>query len=365
MDRLRLPEVEIPENDPFKKDGLDREPCADLLKSLAQRYAKSGGVIMLNGKWGTGKTTFVKMLIQKLKNEGWKPLYFNAWQYDYLNDSLVAIMSAIKGLSPNSQKWEMVKTYLPKLLSVGFSIFNINLNAVEDIAKVVSNIVNKQLNGIDEFESQKETFEEFRNALKEYIDESTQEEKPVMFFVDELDRCSPRFAVNVLERIKHLFDIPNVIFILSINKEQIIYSIQGYFGSANMDANNYMKRFVDLEFNLPQPKSEKLFQLLWTIYQMDDLFAYMLNMKGFDLDTDINSFKKIYVSLIDSNNLEVRTLDKIFAHTNLAIDISNKHQYIYPDVFFLLSFYRTVEYEFYDKLACQKYKVQDLLTIVR
>ena len=62
-------------------------------------------------------------------------------------------------------------------------------------------------------------------------------EYPVIFFVDELDRCNPRYAVAVLERIKHLFEIPNIIFVLAINKKELSNAIQGYYGSSKIDSN--------------------------------------------------------------------------------------------------------------------------------
>ncbi|NDI77146.1 MULTISPECIES: P-loop NTPase fold protein [Psychrilyobacter] len=37
--------------------------------------------------------------------------------------------------------------------------------------------------------------------------------KPKVILVDELDRCRLDFAITVLETIKHMFDINNIIFI--------------------------------------------------------------------------------------------------------------------------------------------------------
>lgn len=72
-------------------------------------------------------------------------------------------------------------------------------------------------------------------------------EKPVVFFIDELDRCRPDYSVKVLERIKHLFDLPNIIFVLSVNKKQLGHAIQGFYGTSSLDADDYLRRFIDLE----------------------------------------------------------------------------------------------------------------------
>jgi hypothetical protein len=72
--------------------------------------------------------------------------------------------------------------------------------------------------------------------------------KPFVIFVDELDRCRPLYAIELLERIKHLFGINNLIFVLSIDKEQLGLSIQSQYGQ--IDTDNYLRRFIDLEFRL-------------------------------------------------------------------------------------------------------------------
>ena len=95
---------------------------------------------------------------------------------------------------------------------------------------------------------------------------------PLVFIIDELDRCNPHIAVKVLERVKQLFDIPNIVFVLPISKKQFEYSIQGYYGSDKIDATNYLRRFIDLECELPTPDSESMCQLLYDHYHFDDFF---------------------------------------------------------------------------------------------
>ena len=67
MLRNRLPEVEIPDENPFQYDKLKREPCANTFLSILRMYSATGCVVALTGVWGSGKTTFIKMLMQKMK----------------------------------------------------------------------------------------------------------------------------------------------------------------------------------------------------------------------------------------------------------------------------------------------------------
>jgi KAP family P-loop domain len=73
---------------------------------------------------------------------------------------------------------------------------------------------------------------------------------PLLIIVDELDRCRPNFAIEMLEVIKHLFDVENVVFILAYDGHQLACSTQSLYGQ-NFDGKTYLQRFFNLEFNLP------------------------------------------------------------------------------------------------------------------
>jgi predicted KAP-like P-loop ATPase len=64
-----------------------------------------------------------------------------------------------------------------------------------------------------------------------------------VFVIDELDRCRPPFAPEVLENIKHLFSVPNIVFILSMNRSQIEESIRCEYGT-QVHASKYLQKFV-------------------------------------------------------------------------------------------------------------------------
>ena len=91
---------------------------------------------------------------------------------------------------------------------------------------------------LEKYSEQKATLDDFKKNIQTFVADNAGEH-PVIFFVDELDRCNPHYAVAVLERIKHLFEIPNIIFVLAINKKELSNAIQGYYGSSKIDSNEY------------------------------------------------------------------------------------------------------------------------------
>ena len=366
MLRNRLPEIDVPEDNPFVNDKLNRESCVNTFCSMIRLYSTTGCVIALDGEWGTGKTTFVKMLMQIL-NKGGHPLYFNAWENDYVSDPLIALLAELKDLSPHSKKWDNVIASGGKILTciASSAVKNVVKNKLGIDSDVVASGIDEASkilkDGIDDFSKQKATFDEFRKALQEYIADNTTEEFPVVFFIDELDRCSPKFAVLVLERIKHLFDIPNVIFVLSVNKKQLGYAIQGYYGSSNIDASNYLRRFIDIEYSLPQPKGEKFCQYLYETYKFDEIFNSKERKLNYNFRSDGEDFKKMATILISSTNLDLRTTDKIFAHTRLALMSFGNNNFIIPDVFFQLCYLKITNPSLYRNILNEKFTAQDLL----
>src|SRR5690606_38307585 len=95
--------------------------------------------------------------------------------------------------------------------------------------KGISDVSPKHIleNDIKNYKNKKDAIKEFKSVLESFIEQNAQDSEKnanIIFFVDELDRCRPNYAVKLLEIIKHLFTVPNIIFVLSIDKEQLGYA---------------------------------------------------------------------------------------------------------------------------------------------
>jgi hypothetical protein len=89
----------------------------------------------------------------------------------------------------------------------------------------------------------------FRDALKALTGEGENARK-IVFIIDELDRCRPDYALNLLEIIKHFFTVPNVHFVLGVNLKELENSVKARYG-ANITADKYLQKFVSLTMTLP------------------------------------------------------------------------------------------------------------------
>src|SRR5438309_5535791 len=94
----KLPDIEIPLDDPFANDKLQRRESGEILSRFLQAVP-TPYVLAIDAQWGQGKTTFLRMWKQLLQNDGFPVHYFNAWEADYESDPMVALMGEIRSFT--------------------------------------------------------------------------------------------------------------------------------------------------------------------------------------------------------------------------------------------------------------------------
>lgn len=243
-----MEEIKIPKKNPFEFDLLDRKPHIKTLTNFVKDIANPT-VIAINGRWGDGKTTFVKMWQQYLEDEDIESIYFNAWENDLYDDAFSAIFGEISShlgfdLSGNDNDiGEKVDHIIKRGIIGSVKFFSAGTINIDDEVKAYKQEF------IGEYTEFKKNMVKFKSALLEKTKEQGRG-KNIIFFIDELDRCRPPFAIEILEKIKHIFNIDNIVFVLSINMDQLQHSVQAVYGPG-IDAKGYLSRFIDLHVELP------------------------------------------------------------------------------------------------------------------
>jgi hypothetical protein len=316
--------IQASEDMPFGTDMLKRKKFADFLTQVATKYS-SGFVMAINGTWGTGKTVLMHQWMADLKKKGYRVTLFNAWDNDYFGEPTLAILSQFKDLFDENHK-------LPeKVVAVWKTLQKVPQAVIKGLAyKQAENIVGdaalkqitddyKSNNEIDShykesdignYLTQRIDFINYKSALIRFAQGVYDEEqKPIVFIIDELDRCKPSYAVEVLEKIKHLFNIPNIVFCVAVDREQLINSIKGYYGSHNFNAEEYLRRFFDVDLDLPPIEYNEFAYMLAEHF---DLKRYLLK------DSELNEFVQISADMGKKTHLTLRQMEKYFAHAKLV-----------------------------------------------
>lgn len=267
---LRRHNVEVNDAEPFANDWLERKGFADQLTNIIENNKQGEVVIGLSGQWGEGKTTFVKMWQKHMENKDIASIYFDAFEYDYLEDVFLSLAieiynyAKVNGLTAKEAYLNKSKNtyHLLQAMIAKTSPINIdsslqenligNENQPFDIAKIIKDNLNFSLdNAFEQALKQKEVFRDFKKSLSQLANQASNQDMPLVVIIDELDRCKPSFAVEILEKIKHLFLVEGVVFALSMHHEQLEESIKKVYGQ-NIDAHTYLQKFIDYPTRLPK-----------------------------------------------------------------------------------------------------------------
>lgn len=313
----------------FNNCKLDRRQYADSLTGIVELY-KRGFVLAINNKWGEGKTTFVRMWENDLKQKSFTTIRFNAWENDFEDSPMVALMGELKTLvkgDTNDKKFDnlvkaatsIVKESVPVILK-SFINKHLGESAYKDILEAnADKVMDWFAEGVQEYDNRKKNIIEFKKRLKEFTSTHALENKPIVFIIDELDRCRPDYAVSVLEQIKHFFSIPDIVFVLSIDKEQLGHAIRGVYGSDLINADEYLRRFIDVEFSLPKANSGEYYNYLINKYDISEIIKEKTgDSLGFDTIP-----KKICMYFFKKTQLSIRDQEKLFIQYSLSLKFSN------------------------------------------
>ena len=278
-------ETQTSENPTFvTQNEFNRKPIAEnIIRLLTSPIDLSPMVI--DGGWGTGKTEFCQKLIRLMQQQhpDYQPVYIDAFRSDHSGEPLLALLAEIiKACTPEDtgeQPSEQRKNITRKVAkAAGFVMKTVAKAAVghvlkqntDDLAEGLQQIINDGQDAdslaetvtdaaatiashtIDatveallkeQIEAEK-NLETLKACLKEFA-----EEKPIILFIDELDRCRPDYAVDMLEVIKHVFDVENVKVVLVTNTKQLRAAINHRYG-VEVDAQKYLDKFLKYSFVL-------------------------------------------------------------------------------------------------------------------
>jgi hypothetical protein len=372
--KIKHKEIEIPESDPFANCKLAREPYANVLTNIVEMYA-DGFVLAINNEWGAGKTTFVKMWQQQLKNKGFQTIYFNAWENDFDNNPLVAIMSELQALTDQKTKKVfksvvekgavLVKNIVPTLAKSLMKKYVVDigdptLDSIENAAKASTEILEEK---IKEYSNKKKTIVEFRSELEKFLKQG-KNVKPLIFIVDELDRCRPTYAVEVLEQIKHFFAVSGIVFVLSIDKKHLGSAVKGVYGSEQIDSNEYLRRFIDLEYSIPIPETKSFNEYLFEYYQFNDFFSSEARKRFPEIEDDTRSALNIADVLFTNTKATLRQQERVFALTRLVLCSFRSNQPSYPHLLFILVYLKIMKTDSFQKIENHEFSLQELSDLV-
>ena len=376
--KIKPDDIEIPHDNPFRHDKLDRTQPILILTNLLQNL-ETPYTMSIDASWGNGKTTFLNMWKQHLRNEGFPVVGFNAWDTDFAQYPLIALTSELlHTLRPLDIKGDLgldaVETTLPRLLkftltkavpwAISLTGSAVSVQANDPSVALIGNTLAAGVaDTMDEvtrdeplddppeplsYIEAKEAINSFKNALRNTAEKLSEKHqgKPLVIAIDELDRCRPSYAVELLEIAKHFFSVDNIVFVLAIDKTQLAHAIKAIYGD-EFDSIGYLRRFVDLNFRLPDPGRTKLMDHLMNNSGINAFFEkYPGYSWGKSSDTKI--LLKAFLSL---PALSIRQIQQTLHHLGLVLASIDPNKTISYGAITVLTILKTIDPEIYQRFV--------------
>lgn len=385
--KIYPPEPEIGDLDGFtaENDIFGYKDFGERLANLLGNLEDSS-VLLLDGDWGTGKSTFVKQSAGLMRQRGFPVIHFDAFASDFQEDAFIAlscqILVASKAVSKRQKKPFIDKTkilgagLMPVLTKAAIHLGTAGAMDKDQQDKVVDTITAafsssqgalEEIIGVEleQAERRMKAVEEFRKTLsglaeklavkavetaKEKGFEEVVEGAPLIFIVDELDRCRPGFAIEVLEKIKHIFSTENVHFLLVANMDPLANSLVAS-GMTREQGRRYLEKFFQLKFNLPRPLDARGFgRSADTLLRSKYINYIWEKMELKYAEADLNqSIREGLTCVSEVFGLSLRSIERIAVHLALVKAATNKRNFRIPCIVVGLCVMRLEDPDLYRK----------------
>jgi hypothetical protein len=261
--------------------------------------------ISINGCWGSGKTTFLLLLKKLLEDKKYKTVWFNPWEYERTDNVVLAFLQKIVIDFKKEFDIKDIGIFSLAFLTSGLDIAakiltggSLSYRGVKEITKDV----------VESLSSKFETYEDIVEEIKKDFTRITNEisgssKKPIIIFLDDLDRCLPDRALELLEAIKNFFVVKNakVIFISGIDTDVVKKFInQKYHNIEGNFAINYFKKIFNLTINIPKFNIINLEKVLINhisnLFGIDKEISEKISKRVIELSllAGISSFRSIF-----------------------------------------------------------------------
>lgn len=242
----------------------------------------------LQGEWGTGKTSMLYMLLEHFKSQNIATSWVNTWEYSMFRSPGETTPAILKGMLTNLKlscesegKWTIEEKSKDSVKKV----FKFLGNVANQVISNQTGVDIKDAASSDEAAREQAEIAEIKKEIAliitKLIEDTNNEYQKVVFLVDDLDRIPPEQAVEVLESLKNLFDVPNCVFVLAIDYDVVVKGLESKFGKKTEENEREFRSFFDKIIQVP-------FSMPTGTYDMGNLLSEKLISLNIEIPEDLN-----------------------------------------------------------------------------
>jgi len=345
-------------------------------------------VLVLDSQWGSGKTTFTKMWAGYLREQRFPVIYFDAFANDFMSDAFTAIAGEVLSIANETLGKDKAsyQKYLENAIGAGKVLLrsDIKIGAkaatlgalsdkdlgelqaiTEDVANEAADITDAYLKEhLEKHTEQKLSIENFRTSLSSLAkgmgaqidpqeEGSKKASKPLIFIIDELDRCKPTFALSLLESIKHFFAVQGVHFVLVTHLKQLENCVRYSYGP-EIDASTYLQKFYNISVSFPYIDENR-----------SDVKKYLSHLeKNIPATGNSAQLKSALIHKIgiiaERNALSLRTVERVISCVSLMLAYTGERNLRLQPLIAGLCVLKVCKPELYEKAAKGRLRYKDI-----
>lgn len=298
-------------------------------------------------------------------------VYFDAFAHDYLSEPLIALVGALLERSPKEEKPKLERLkraaikFVKPATRTGLNIATFGAKeAVDDLGDAFVDAIKDEADqAVNDLwkreEGRRQAMKEFHAAIEALTTPENEdaEPRPLVIVVDELDRCRPDYALEVLEVIKHFFAVENVHFVLGVNLTSLENSVKARYGG-EIEATAYLQKFLSFTMSLPDdvndpPKTPAILRYVDHLGRVMATPAHLLEEVTIQLKV-----------LIRRNHISIRDIGKIMGAVALLPKQARGNQIdtVWRDVMITLIITRVIRPDLFQKLLRGSANDKELVT---
>ena len=231
-----------------EQDQLRRAPLAKKVAEIINRAdGNESFVIGIEGVWGSGKTSFINLVLNQVDTEKITYLVFNPWNFSdetsLLRDFFTQLSSALEKVV-GRRFGKRLRGYAARIadIDLGVSLYGFSVNPLKWFGFLARDL---SLNGL----------------RKDLDKELKKIDKKIVVVIDDIDRLDQDETKLIFKLVKLTANFPNTIFVLSYDREQVEKRITDK--DAGIEGGDYLRKIVQVSFTLPVPDQKELRGILF------------------------------------------------------------------------------------------------------
>jgi predicted KAP-like P-loop ATPase len=247
-----LPDTPIEDKD---SDKLRRAPLAVKVAELVNSFeGKESFVVGIEGVWGSGKTSFVNLVVDNLSPEKTVVIPFNPWNFsgqnELIEDFFTTLVSQISEFKSDKNKAKQIKGMVSKLTRKSEFAFSPEISAFAGLVKFKANDLFKW--SADEKTLQQERKD--ADILFRGLD------KKIVVVIDDIDRLDKFETRLIMKLVKMTANFPRTVFLLAYDRKRVAQRL----AEDGWDGEEFLKKIIQVSFTLPEPDRQGLNNILFS-----------------------------------------------------------------------------------------------------